>query len=472
MTEGHDELERDIGLVGAVSIGIGTMIAGGIFVLSGLAVANVGAAAIVSFLLAAIVASLTAMTYAEFATIYTVDGGGYEYVAEVFRSDWSYYVGWLMILGYPASAAFYLASFANWFYRFGYPALSIPPAVPYWLSGLSVLGVLLAVNLLGGEESTAFQVVVTGLKVALIVLFLSGGLQAFDPSVLGESMAENVTAFDDVALTSALVFITFFGFEAIATSEGEIRDPKRTVPRAIFLSIGLVTVLYVLVVAVVVLAVNDAGFLQFLVSHSDLTSTGAAREFVATHGEVAMGRAAQYYLGDWGFGVFVLGALLSMVSAANATVLAGSRVKLAMADRGHLPARFGRIHPRSHVPHNAVLLTGGLIITFVLVFTVVLGGPSAETMVPMIPSLGLDAVAHFADFMLLGGLAVVNVALILSRRRYPDRTRLFEVPGVPYVPAVAIVSNLLLLANVELPSLVLGVVALLIGAVLRVTVLD
>ncbi|MEF8851839.1 MAG: APC family permease [Haloarculaceae archaeon] len=464
-SSGDSQLERDIGLLGAVSLGVGTMIAGGIFVLSGLAVSNVGAAAVVSFLLAAVVASLTALAYAEFATIYTVDGGGYEYVAEVFDSELTFFVGWLMILGYPASAAFYLASFAEWFRRFVAPAVAFPAAVPYWSVGLAVLGVLVAVNLLGAEETGTFQVVVTALKVALIVLFLWGGLRAFDPGVVSASMARNFPHLGDVALTSALVFITFFGFEAIATSGGEIEAPERTIPRAIFLSIGLVTVLYALVVVVVVIAVNDETFLQFLADHTRLESPARASSFVAENGEVAMGRAAQYYLGDAGFWVFVLGALLSMVSAANATVLAGSRVKLAMAQHDHLPERFERVHPRHHVPHYAVLLTGALIAAFILVFTVALArSPGFHP--------GLDAMAHFADFMLLSGLVAVNVALVRSRRKYPDRERPFEVPGVPWVPEVAVLSNLALLANVRGESLLLGLFALAVGAVVRAVVVD
>jgi APA family basic amino acid/polyamine antiporter len=467
-TEG--ELERSIGLVGATAIGVGTMIAGGIFVLAGLAVANVGAAAAVSFVLAAVVASVTALTYAEFATIYTVDGGGYAYVAEVFESDWSYLIGWLLILGYPASAAFYLASFADWFARFLRPALSLSAALPFWVPAVVVLAVLVVINLAGAEETGTFQIVVTGLKVALIGLFLFGGLQSVRTDVLAHSLATNVTNVDDVALTAALVFITFFGFEAIATSEGEIESPERTVPRAIFLSIGLVTVLYVLVVAVVVLAINDAGFLAFLAERAGLQRPDAETAFLAEHGEVAMARAAQYYLGDAGFYVFVVGALLSMISAANATVLAGSRVKLAMAERGQLPDAVERINPRTGAPTVAVLVTGGLILVFFLTFGVVFGSAPGERAAGLV--LGLESLAHFADFMLLAGLVFVNVALIQSRRKAPDRVRRFRVPGVPWVPLVGVVSNLVLLASLELTSVALGVLAVGVGIVFWFAVIE
>lgn len=453
-----EELDRELGLWGAVALGVGTMIAAGIFVLSGLAVSNVGAAAIAAFLVAALVAAFTAAAYAEFAALYPESGGGYMYVANVFDTDLTYLVGWAMILGYPASAAFYLASFSDWFYRFMYPAFGIPEALPYWLSGLVVLALLVAVNIKGTRETGVFQVVVTVLKVLLILVFLYGGLQAFDADVVVRSFNENITDLAEIGLTSALVFITFFGFEAIATNAEEIESPGATIPRAIFISMGGVTVIYALVVLVVVLAVNDPEFLRFLTERAGLPGPEAARAFVAENGEVSMGRAAQYYLGDVGFYVIIVGALFSMLSAANATIMAGSRVKLAMARREHLPPAIEDVHDRFRTPYRAVLLTGGLIFLFIAVFSVVFGGTPGATAqrYPLGLHLGIESIAHFADFMLLAGLIVVNLAVIQSRRTHPDVDRPFRVPGVPWVPIVAVAANLALLVNVETKSLVLG----------------
>ena len=103
-----------------------------------------------------------------------------------------------MILGYPASAAFYLASFSDWFYRFMYPVFGIPQSVPYWLPGLAVLGLLIYINISGSEESNQFQIAVTALKVALIILFLYGGLQAFQGDVI-------VTSFGQTLMCSTLL---------------------------------------------------------------------------------------------------------------------------------------------------------------------------------------------------------------------------------------------------------------------------
>ncbi|MFC5973366.1 amino acid permease [Halomarina salina] len=464
-----NELDRDIGLIGAISLGVGTMIAAGIFVLSGLAVSNVGAAAIISFLLAGVVAGFTALAYAEFSALYPESGGGYAYVANVFDSDLTYIVGWSIILGYPASAAFYLASFASWFRRFIYPALNIPAAIPYWSFGVFILGLLVAVNLKGTEETGMFQIVVTGLKVALIALFLFGGLQAFDPSVVQASFAENLSQFTEIGVTTTLVFITFFGFEAIATNAEEIERPGRNIPRAIFISMGVVSVVYALVVLVIVIAINDTnGFLPFLVQQvGELSGVEAATQYVADNGEVSMAYAAQYYLGNIGFYVIIVGALLSMISAANATILAGSRVKLAMSRRGHLPSVFGDLSDRFNTPYASVLLTGGLILFYILVFSVLFGTPpgSEGGSTPLGIHLGLHSIAHFADFMLLAGLIFVNIALIQSRRKQPDLDRGFEVPLVPWIPIVAIVANLILVTQVEFKALLIGLIAEAIGIV-------
>lgn len=145
-----------------------------------------------------------------------------------------------------------------------------------------------------------------------------------------------------------------------------------------------------------------------------------------------------------------------------------------MAQHDHLPGRFERVYLEHHVPRYAVLLTGALIAAFVLAFTVAFGrapGAGGETGGFR---LGLDAVVHFADFTLLRGLAAVNLALIRSRQARSALKRRFEVAGVPWprVPAVAVVSPLVMVANVRLASPVLGVVALDVVALVRGFVRD
>jgi APA family basic amino acid/polyamine antiporter len=464
-----EELDRNIGLLGALAIGIGTMIAAGIFVLSGLAVSNVGTVAILSFILAAIIAGLTAAAYAEFSTIYLESGGGYMYVAETFDAEWTYIMGWTMIVGYPASAAFYLASFSDWFYRFLYPVFNIPQSIPYWLPGIVVLALLVGINTRGSEESSQFQIIVTSVKLGLLVLFLYGGLQAFDANVVATSFATHIDNVVSIGATSALVFITFIGFSAIATNADEIKEPGTTIPRALYISMVVVIVFYVFVVLVIVVAIHDQAFLQFLKTHvalSGLTPT----QYVANNGEVSMALAAQYYLGDLGFYIIIIGALFSMISAANATILAGSRVKLALARRDHLPETFTEIHPRYGTPYKSVLLTGSFIVVFIVVFTVLFGEVPGGGAVPTLFShplfgfhLGLTSVTEVANLLLLAGFAVVNLAIIRSRNESPDLDRGFTVPLVPWVPILAVLLNIILLISLGGTTILLGFVIELIG---------
>jgi len=201
-----------------------------------------------------------------------------------------------------------------------------------------------------------------------------------------------------------MVFITFFGFSAIAAAAGEIKDPVRTVPRAIFASMVVVTLLYSLVVLVVV----AAGLNEYT--------------------EAAMGQAAKRFLGSVGGLIIVAGALFSMISASNASILAGSRVMLAMARTGHLPPGFASVSPATRTPIVALIIVG---VTTMLFTT----------------SLSLEELAHFADSLLLTVLILVNVALILHRRMYPEMGRPFRVPLVPLLPGLGALANLYLLAQ-------------------------
>jgi amino acid transporter/nucleotide-binding universal stress UspA family protein len=399
-TDSHveTELSRDLGLVSALAIGVGTMIAAGIFTLSGLAVGYVGSAAIVSFLLAAVVATFTALTYCEFTSIYPQTGEGYLYARRTFSPLAAYLVGLCLLLGYISSCAFYIASLSSYWNEFIW---HLPIEA---LSGLVFLGILTLLNIKGTKETGSFQVIVTTAKVVLLLWFVTGGISAVHSEELLEKFSRDIPT---IASTAALVFITFFGFSAIAASAGEVKNPTRTIPRAIFISMGVVTVLYSLVVLVVVAA--------------DLSE----------YDEAAMGRAAKDFLGPIGGMVIVLGALFSMVSASNASIMAGSRVALSMSRLGHLPRGLGVINRQTRTPIVALLLVG-------------MGVGGFATILP------LEGLAHFADTVLLVALTFVNVALIYHRRKYPNIERPFRVPLVPLLPILGVLANLYLLVQIPL----------------------
>jgi APA family basic amino acid/polyamine antiporter len=400
------ELTRDLGLASALAIGVGTMIAAGIFTLSGLAIGYVGSSAIIAFLLAAGVASFTALTYCEFSSVYPESGEGYLYARKTFPPPVAYMVGWCLLLGYTSSCAFYLASLSSYFNEFIWHS-------PIKLaSGIGALVALTLLNIRGTKESAVFQIAVTSGKVVLLFWFVASAAPYIDLDVVVEKLSTDVFR---IGSTATMVFITFFGFSAIAASAGEVRDPTRNIPRAIFISMGVVTVLYTLVVLAVVAA--------------DLTE----------YTEAAMGTAARRFLGAAGGMVIVGGAILSMTSASNASILAGSRVALSMSQLGHLPRGVGTINARTRTPIVSLLVVGLGIGVFNL-------------------SLPLEELAHFANCVLLAALILVNACLIHHRRKFPNLERPFRVPLVPVLPGLGIAANLYLLTQVPhpRPALVAG----------------
>ena len=391
-TSHQGELHRSLGFATALAIGVGTMIAAGIFTLSGLAIRNVGSSAIISFVLAAFVSLFTALTYCEFVSIYPKSGEGYLYARKTYIAPVAYLVGIALFLGYISSCSFYLSSLSTYFQEFVWHT-------PFEkLSGVVFLIALILLNIKGSEESGTFQVVVTVAKVALLIWFIAGGLKFFSVDQVIDKVSTDIV---QIVQTSTLVFITFFGFSAIAASAGEVKNPVKNIPKAIFWSMGIVSILYIFVVLVIIT--------------SDLTE----------YNEAAMGIAAKKFLGNIGGMVIVGGGIFSMISASNASIMAGSRVALAMSELGHLPKLMGKIHPSFNTPWISVLGVGGLI----LIFTVL---------------LPLEDLAHFADTVLLFALIMVNLALIIHRRRFPHMERPFKVPLYPLTPIIGILANLYL----------------------------
>lgn len=438
------EHTRTLGFRVAFALGLGTMIAAGIFSLSGTAVAEIGSSAVIAFVIAAIIAGITAASYSEFASIYSENGGGYLFSSRTFEDDRLLFaVGASLFMGYCATTAFYLATMDEWFQQFIIPhGLPVPHGSVAVLTALA-LGYL---NARGTEESGLFQVIVTSAKVAVLVVFIGGAFSFQGPTTaVGNFAGEFQADFGGIVSIAAVAFITFFGFSAIAASAGEIIEPTKTVPKAIGASILTVTVLYVFVIVAMV-------------------NSPIPAEVVARQGETAMGAVAEAFLGSFGQWLIVAGAVFSMVSASNASILAASGIGSLMGRQGQAPRRFSRIHREYGTPFWSITTVtatiSGIIVVFVALFPAE-GGPG-------ILHLGLTALTGFANLNLLAPLSVVNVALIVSRRRYPDLDRPLKVPFTPFVPVIGILANLALITNLPPAGIVTGLLmeALLVGAYL------
>ncbi|MFC5277217.1 amino acid permease [Halorubrum rubrum] len=422
----------------AFAIGLGTMIAAGIFSLSGTAVYRIGSSAVIAFVLAAVVAGITAAAYSEFASVYSENGGGYLFCSRTFEEfdRLKYGVGISLFLGYSGTTAFYLATMDEWFFRFVLPeSLQVLPHGTVGVLTAVVLGVL---NARGTEESGLFQLIVTSAKVGVLFVFVAGAILFVGAGDAATTFATGFQA-EPVGIVSvaALAFITFFGFSAIAASAGEIIEPRRTVPRAIGASILTVTVLYALVIVAMV-------------------NAPVAREVLA-QGETAMGTVAASFLGPWGQLLIVAGAVFSMVSASNASILAASGIGSLMGRQGHGPRRFARIHPDYRTPFWSVSAVIGTIVALIVVFITLL----SEHGLLGVGVLGLNPLTGFATFNLLVPLAVVNATLVYSRRKFPEIERGFRMPLVPALPIVGILANLALISNLPPVGVGIGVLVVL-----------
>ncbi len=432
----------------AFALGLGTMIAAGIFSLSGKAVHLIGSSAVIAFVIAALVASITAAAYSEFASIYSENGGGYLFTSRTFEEQdlLTYAIGASLFLGYTGTTAFYLATMDEWFFLFILPEW-VGSALPHGTVGITAAVLLGTLNARGTEESGTFQVIVTGAKVAVLLVFIGGAINFAGPAEATTTFTGDFGSLTgqstDILSVAALAFITFFGFSAIAASAGEIIDPKNTVPKAIAASIVTVTVLYTFVIIAMV--------------NTPATIAGRPRAEVLQAGETAMGEVAAAFLGPVGQLLIVAGAVFSMVSASNASILAASGIGSLMGRQGHAPRKFSRIHPDYGTPFYSVGSATAVIAGLILVFMTLFGHNGVLGAIEAVPELGLDPLTGFATFNLLVPLSVVNVTLIYSRRNEPNLTRGFEMPLVPYLPVVGVLANVALVTQLPTLGVIIGV---------------
>lgn len=398
-------LGRSLGLFEALSIGIGSMIGAGIFVLSGSAAQAAGPAALISFALAGGSVLLTAMCFAELATAMPRAGGPYVFVKEAFGEAWGFFVGWSLWVGLALATAFYCVGFAQ------YLTLLVPGLPPRALA-MAVALLLVGVNLRGAQSTARLQ---NGIVLVLIVIlgyYIARSWEVADASLRDPFLPYG---WAPVLRSASSVFVSYLGFELIATAAEEMKNPRRDLPLATFLSVVVVIAIYVLVI---------------------YTATGLLSHYDLGKSPTPIADAARVSIGPAGAVLLVVAGLLATVSSANTSIMASSRVSWAMARDALLPRALGRVYGRWRSPLAAVLATG------------------AFTLLALAPE---DArqLAGAAGFLHLYPFIVINAALLKLRAR-PDYQPTFRVPGGAAVPFLAAALNAFLLTKVALPDALWG----------------
>jgi len=426
MTGGSGELERNLGFLEAMTLGGGTMIGAGIFILPGLAADGAGPASAISFAIAGAVALLASLSLAELATGMPIAGGSYHYVNRALGGLFGSIVGWGMWTGLMFASAFYMIGFGQ------YVVVPLPVLDGRGLIvliGLAGLGLIVGVNVYGTDESSGAQNLMIGTELVVVLLYVALGVFFVDPGNLAEFAP---TGASGIITTTGTVFVTYLGFEIIATVAGEVERPGTLIPLTMVLSVVSVTLLYV---AVMLISTGVVPYDELGGSFVPVSDVAAITMF-----------------GPVGIAAVTVAAAIAAISSSNSSILAASRVVFAMGRDGLMSDRLNVTHGRFSTPHRAIVTSG--VVTGLLV----LAGLRVEAIIALL--------AQVASFSFLVTYALVHVAVVVFRRADPEAyDPAFEMPALlyPAVPALGVLMAGVVVSQMALPVLLLGTGIILFG---------
>lgn len=412
-------LARDLSFLSATLMGIGATVGAGIFVLFGYAAGAAGPAVLLAILLNGLVAGLTAVTYADLGTTFPEAGGGYLWVREALPGPAAFAAGWTVWFGHMVAGAVAALGFGH-YVAWGLEAngwlgtLSRQEAAIFL--GLAVTSVFVAIGFFGIHTRRRTGVGVSSfVKIAILVVLVAFGLLAIARTPTRNLFPFFAEGTGGVLSAMALTFVAFEGFEVIAQAGEEVRDPERTIPRAMFLSLAIVVALYLVVAFVALAAVAPpAGETAWGFLGAD------ARAPIAI---VEVGRQVFPWLGG---PLVAFAGLVATLVAIDTTVFSASRLSFAMGRDGVLPKSLGRVHQTYRAPSTAILASG--VVTFFLVLLA-----------------DLRVVGATASLSFLFAFVLVNVSLIRWRLKHPEVRRGFTAPLFPLFPILGIAANLVLI---------------------------
>ena len=405
------KLARELGLGAAMSIGIGTMICAGIFVLPGIAAAKAGPVVVLAFALCGLVAVLIAFCMSELSTGMPLAGGGYLFIVRAFGPMMGAVMGWCLWLSLIFASAFYMIGF-------GYYIADVLPISHVWLA-LIMTGLLTGLNFIGTKETGGTQnVIVAGLLIALAVFFIRAVFDVDLENVLPLIPPEiGVSGF---FMVTPVLFVTFMGFAEIAAVSEEIKNPDRNLPIAVVGSVIIVTVVYCMVEFCVV------GLRRY-----DDPS-------MAT--ETVLMEMARMLMGQTGYSLIMLAGIFATVSSANASIMAASRISFAMGRDRLMPDWFNQIHRRFRTPYRSILVTGGL----TMLLLVILGSH-------------LELIAEVGAFLSLLLYAFIALACMVMRHAELDWYKpSFKTPLYPAVPVLGLLGCLFVMGITSRPTILIG----------------
>lgn len=410
-------LVRSLSLLDIVMVGIAAMIGGSIFILVGPAMGEAGPALLIVFVFCGIISFFTALTYAELGSAFPEAGGGYRWVKEGLPRPNAFISGWAAWFAHMIAGSLYAVSFGSFFgnllTNLGVPSEYAGVALEKIIAVISII-IFTYVNYRGVSITGKVGNGLTFAQLALIIVLITAGLFA-----MGFTNPNWMTNFQNfiphgvvgLILGMGIMFIAFEGYEIIVQAGEEVKNPRRNIPKAIFITLGVVTTLYI---------VFTFAFL------GGLNSSIVGKEswqFISDYNELGIAQAANFLL-PFGTILVLVGGLVSTIAALSATTFSSSRVSFAMGRQYNLPYIFSSIHSRYHTPHFAILASGFI-------------------MLVMAVWLPIEQLALAAAVMFLFLFTQVNWAGINIRRLYGKKLDYgFKIPWFPIMPIVGIFCNI------------------------------
>ena len=399
--------------------GVGIIVGAGIYVLLGPATGLAGGLVWLSFLIASALCALTAFSYMELSSMFPKAGAEHEFARQVFPDWLSFTTGWAMVIALVIAAAAVALGFA----RYAADFVSIDHR-------LSALALIVFVGLIAstGMKSASWVIIgLSAIQIGGLVLIITVGVNH-----IGEVDLMSGKGPSGVFSAAALIFFAFIGFDEVITLSEETHDPHRTVPRALLLALAISTVLYIGVAIVSVSVLGADGLAQSVRPLTDVMSETVGGVAVAIVGVIAM------------------------VTTTNTTLLvvtAASRMIYSMSDTGSLPRGLGHIHNRQ-APWRAILLV-----------TITAGG--------LILIGDLELLASATNALVYAMFILVNIVVVLLRKRQPNATRPFRVPfdvgWVPIIPIIGIIATVSMSSQLTVSSIILALLFIAAGIVIFFT---
>ena len=455
------QLKRVLGKWSLTAIGIGAIIGGGIFVLTGTgAYYNAGPALALSFVIAGIACVFAALCYAEFASILPVEGSAYAYAYGTVGEIFAWIIGWGLILEYAMGSMTVAVSWSGYFGKFLH---MFGIYLPNWLtsdpqtylaagnSGFSMnlpafLIVWLVIGILVRGTSGAAKAnnIIVIIKVSAIIFVIIAG--AFfinvdnwvpfipEQKVITENgVSHTAYGVGGIIAGASAIFFAYVGFDAVSTQAGEAINPKKDVPFAIIASLLICTLLYILVSLV----------LTGMMHYSDFNPLGKYPDAIKAPVAYAFDIAGQ----PWAGYIITIAATIGLVSVLMVMIMGQSRIFLGMSKDGLIPKTFSKVNAESGVPRKNLLILGGII----------------SVIASLTP---INDLAHMTSFGTLFAFTMVCVAVWVLRVKEPTLQRNFKVPALPVIACAGIAINIYLIFNLSKEAQMYSFIWLVLGFII------